>query len=42
MLCRQGLPGDVADAVLMLLSAAAGFVSGQVLRVDGGEQTFPC
>jgi len=33
---RMGCPQDVADAVLYLASEAAGFVTGQVLTVDGG------
>ena len=33
---RRGEPGDVAGAVLYLLSDLAEFVSGQTLAVDGG------
>jgi len=33
---RLGHPQDVADAVLFLASDAAGFITGQVLVVDGG------
>lgn len=33
---RLGTPADVAEAVLWLASDAAGFVTGQVLGVDGG------
>jgi 3-oxoacyl-[acyl-carrier protein] reductase len=33
---RLGEPQDVADAVLFLASEAAGFITGQVLTVDGG------
>ncbi len=33
---RLGNPQDVADAVLFLASEAAGFITGQVLVVDGG------
>lgn len=33
---RHGVPADVAGAVLFLTSAAAGFITGQTLLVDGG------
>ena len=33
---RIGLPEDVAGAVVWLVSAEAGYVTGQVLHVDGG------
>jgi 3-oxoacyl-[acyl-carrier protein] reductase len=33
---RVGKPGDVAGAVLFLVSDAAAYVTGQVLAVDGG------
>jgi 3-oxoacyl-[acyl-carrier protein] reductase len=33
---RLGDPQDIADAVLYLASEAAGFISGQVLTIDGG------
>jgi len=33
---RMGTPGDIADAVEFLCSAAASFITGQVLVVDGG------
>lgn len=38
---RYGLPDEVADAVAFLCGDASRFVSGQVLRVDGGSQLFP-
>ncbi len=34
---RLGQPADVAAAVLFLLSSEAGFITGQVLGVDGGS-----
>jgi 3-oxoacyl-[acyl-carrier protein] reductase len=34
---RIGEPDDVAAAMAYLLSAQASHVSGQVLRVDGGQ-----
>jgi len=37
---RYGLPGEIADAVAFLCGDAARFISGQVLRVDGGLQLF--
>lgn len=33
---RLGLPRDIAGAVLFLSSSAAGWITGQVLAVDGG------
>jgi 3-oxoacyl-[acyl-carrier protein] reductase len=33
---RLGRPGDVADAVLFLASDLSGYITGQVLVVDGG------
>ena len=35
-LCRLGKPEEVAAAVLFFASEAAGFVTGQILGVDGG------
>jgi 3-oxoacyl-[acyl-carrier protein] reductase len=36
---RLGLPGDVVGPVLFLLSDDSAFITGQVLRVDGGIST---
>jgi gluconate 5-dehydrogenase len=34
---RWGRPEEIAAAVVWLLSAAASFVNGVALRVDGGQ-----
>jgi NAD(P)-dependent dehydrogenase (short-subunit alcohol dehydrogenase family) len=40
-LVRYGTPSEIADAVGFLSSDDARFVSGQVLRVDGGAGLYP-
>ena len=40
-LVRYGWPNEIASTVAFLVSDEAGYISGQVLRVDGGEQLWP-
>jgi 3-oxoacyl-[acyl-carrier protein] reductase len=39
---RYGRPEELADVVAFLVSDGGRFISGQVLRVDGGSQCFAC
>ena len=41
-LVRYAQPDEIAAAVQFFLSPLADFVSGQILRVDGGSQLIPC
>ena len=34
---RQQLPEDLVGAVMFLASDQAGFITGQVLNIDGGQ-----
>ncbi|MDP1992113.1 MAG: SDR family NAD(P)-dependent oxidoreductase [Syntrophales bacterium] len=38
---RYGLPIEVAKAVEFLVSEASSYITGQIIRVDGGKQTWP-
>lgn len=40
MVRRVGTPEDIADAIAFLASAHAGFITGQVLAVDGGRTDY--
>jgi 3-oxoacyl-[acyl-carrier protein] reductase len=40
-LVRYGRPYKVAAAVAFLASEGGRFISGQVIRVDGGSQCWP-
>ena len=40
MVGRTGEPDDVANAVAFLASPASGFVTGQILTVDGGRMDY--
>ncbi|MBL8794463.1 MAG: SDR family oxidoreductase, partial [Planctomycetia bacterium] len=40
-LVRYGRPHEVADVVAFLATEAGRFISGQIIRVDGGGQTWP-
>jgi 3-oxoacyl-[acyl-carrier protein] reductase len=40
MMRRVGLPEDIAHAVAFLVSPAAGFITAQVLTVDGGRMDY--
>lgn len=37
-LCRLGMPQDIADAVLFLVSKQASWLTGQVIKVAGGHR----
>jgi 3-oxoacyl-[acyl-carrier protein] reductase len=38
---RIGIPQDIADAALFLLSDQASWITGEVLIVDGGMMAAP-
>jgi NAD(P)-dependent dehydrogenase (short-subunit alcohol dehydrogenase family) len=38
---RYGWPLEIAHAVAFLVTAASSYISGQILRVDGGGQLWP-
>ena len=40
-LTRYGWPEEVAKAVEFLITEDGSYITGQVLRIDGGAQIFP-
>jgi len=40
MVGRVGEPTDVANAVAFLLAQDSGFITGQILTVDGGRTDY--
>jgi 3-oxoacyl-[acyl-carrier protein] reductase len=38
---RYGQPIEIAQAVAFLVSSDSSFITGQVLRADGGMQLWP-
>jgi NAD(P)-dependent dehydrogenase (short-subunit alcohol dehydrogenase family) len=40
MVRRVGTPDDIAHAVAFLVSPGSGFITGQVLTVDGGRMDY--
>ena len=38
---RYGQPIEVAQAVAFLVTSESSYITGQVLRVDGGQQLWP-
>ncbi|MGA9134934.1 MAG: SDR family oxidoreductase [Candidatus Sulfotelmatobacter sp.] len=40
MVGRVGEPADVANAVAFLLARDSGFITGQILTVDGGRTDY--
>jgi NAD(P)-dependent dehydrogenase (short-subunit alcohol dehydrogenase family) len=42
MVRRSGVPEDIANAVAFLAAKESGFITAQVITVDGGRMDYIC